>query len=161
MCSSDLFNAVRALATTRKGGASGGVLNGDFSDPIGVELLPLGWSLGTGAGVAVQVVPGEAPDQQALSVHYSGYAVANLVEQLILLAPGRYVLSVNQMLDARLENSRMAWTLRCADTGAVLLDAPLPGGETGQHATTRRAFVVPANCAAQRLRIETDRTTVL
>lgn len=149
------FNAVRALAASRKNARPDGVANEDFSEPLTPDLLPLGWSLGTGPGVTVQIVPGDAPGRQMLNAHYSGYASANLVEQLVLLEPGLHTLSAAQMLDAPADQTHLSWTLRCADTGAVLLDQPLPGGEAAQAATVRADFRVPEGCLAQWLRLET------
>lgn len=150
------FNAVRALAASRKGATTDTVANGDFSAPLSPDLLPLGWNLGIGPGMMVQIVPGGEPGGQALNVHYSGYAAANLVEQLILLEPGRYVLSAAQTLDGPAEETHLRWTIRCADTNEVVLDHSLPGGAASETLTVRAEFQTPADaCAAQWLRLET------
>lgn len=150
------FNAVRALAASRKGAAAAAVANGDFSTPLSPDLLPLGWKLGFGPGMMAQIVSGDEPDQQALNVHYSGYASVNLAEQLILLEPGRYRLSAGQLLDASAESTHLAWTIRCADSGRILLDQALPGGPAGGLVTFSGRFEAPAEgCSAQWLRLET------
>lgn len=150
------FTAVRALAASRKGANTAGVANGDFSADPSPDLLPLAWNLGVGPGITVQIVPGDEPGRQALNAHYSGRGTATLVEQLILLEPGRHSLTADHLLDATAKETHLAWTVHCADTGEILLDQPLPGGAAGEAATSSGVLQVPANqCAAQWLRLET------
>jgi len=147
------FGAMRHLAASRPGGGAM-VVNGDFSEPILPDALPLEWNLRTGAGLAVQVTPGVEPRSQALSAHYSGYGPAVLAEQLLLLEPGRHAFVADQLIDLPAPQTGLAWIIRCANSERILANLPLPGGSVGDTGSIRTLFDVPADCAAQWLRLE-------
>ena len=149
------FDAIRALAASRTGRPLPLIANGDFSEALTPETLPLGWNLRAGPGVMTQIVPGDEAGRQALMAHYSGYARASLAEQLLLLAPGRYRLFTDHLVDTAVEDTHLVWKLRCAATGKELVELPLPGGAADERSTARAAFVAPEGCNAQWLSLET------
>lgn len=148
------FGALRALAISRDARLATNIANGDFAQELDPDLVPIGWNLKTGAGMTAQIVPREEPGHFGLNAHYSGYGSVEIAEQLLLLEPGQYVLSSDQVIDSPTDTMRLAWTIRCADTGSLLTDSSLPSGEVGEEATLRAEFDVPHGCAAQWLRLE-------
>jgi len=105
---------------------------------------PFNWFFATGGAGSAE------PKSGALEVDYYGRESADLANQILLLAPGRYRLSFVAEGSAAGEGSRIAWRLRCHPAGAVLGEIPLRG-ITGRARRIAGEIAIPPGCAAQQL----------
>ena len=121
-----------------------GLYNGDFTDQRAPP--PFNWDATENRqGLAELSAKGGAV------VDYFGRGSGTFLRQLVQLAPGAYELAVEQANDEP-DGAGLAWTVRCADGKATLLDHAVPS--SGASANMRARFSVPAGCAAQWLAIE-------
>ncbi|MEO7365416.1 MAG: tetratricopeptide repeat protein [Sphingomicrobium sp.] len=102
---------------------------------------PFNWALATAGGVVEPIADGQ------LQVIYFGRSDTILAEQLLLLGPGQYELSMDISKPPG-EGGEIAWSLACAPGKEAL--ARLPIDRRGRAAV---GFTVPQGCAAQRLRL--------
>lgn len=121
----------------------GGIFNTTFSK-LSVPA-PFNWTFSSSGGVV------EPTDGGRLQVIYFGRQDAVLAEQLLLLAPGRYRLSM-EITGGSAEQSSVSWTIRCVPGRQVLSELSL-----GRERAKRQLevdFSVPAGgCPAQRLQL--------
>lgn len=132
------------------------VNNGGFERAPGPA--PFDWTLGAGVGWSAQIAP--APGEghgQGLEVDYDGVSPPQPTQQLLVLAPGGYRLSGDQLSDGQGSSPPLVWEVACADSGESLARATFLPGEASQWRTFSADFVVPsAGCAAQWLRLTAD-----
>ena len=108
------------------------------------SIPPFAWSLTTSGGGSA-----EPEGEGRLHISYYGRDDLVLANQLLLLSPGHYSLSmrVKRQTDAR----SVAWKLTCRPSNAVLLDRDL--GNRGRSEILSVAFHVPRDCPAQLLEL--------
>lgn len=107
----------RELLSKPVAAARGVVYDGDFRDAPGSP--PFNWGLASDASAVAERV--EAPDgSPALYVRFPASEPTPLAEQLLVLPPGRYVLSGRALYSAR-RPERLAWGLQCADGEPIVL----------------------------------------
>lgn len=102
---------------------------------------PFNWKLATDGGV-VEPMRGDR-----LQVIYFGRNDAVLAEQLLLLAPGRYQLSMD-ISNPPGEGGAIAWSLACVPGKDAIFRLPIE--RKGRLVVS---FSVPQGCAAQRLQL--------
>jgi hypothetical protein len=102
---------------------------------------PFNWKFTAVDGMA-ESAPGER-----LQVIYFGRNDAVLAEQILLLAPGRYRLSMD-ISDAPGEGGEIAWTLSCLPQGEGILRLPIE-----RKGPLAASFSVSPGCSAQRLQL--------
>ncbi|MEO6582045.1 MAG: hypothetical protein ABIN68_04460 [Sphingomicrobium sp.] len=102
---------------------------------------PFNWALATIGGVVEPIAGGQ------LQVIYFGRSDAILAEQLVLLGPGRYELSMH-ISQPPGEGGEIGWSLACVPGKESLVRLPID--RKGRLAI---GFSVPQGCAAQRLRL--------
>ncbi|MBU1384260.1 MAG: hypothetical protein KJ916_05345 [Alphaproteobacteria bacterium] len=129
------------------------VTDGDFK---GVAAQgPIGWTLGGGPGLTVEMVA--APGgRRGLHVISEGYRNLPAATQMVVLRGGRYRLTGRSYLVSG-ASDRLRWLVSCADSGRVL-------AETSAFSTAAEAwnpfaveFQVPdAGCDTQWIRLETN-----
>jgi hypothetical protein len=105
------------------------------------EPPPFNWKLATDGGVV------EPTRGDRLQVIYFGRNDAVLAEQLLLLPPGRYQLSMDISAPPG-EGGAIAWSLTCVPGKAAVFRLPIE--QKGRLAVS---FLVPEGCAAQRLQL--------
>jgi tetratricopeptide (TPR) repeat protein len=111
---------------------------------------PFNWTYGSSAGGRANPAkpgPGESPYMEA---SYFGGSRAVLAEQSLVLAPGRYRLSVRGKADRRELSGELFWQLTCLPAKNEIGRLPL-ASFTEQYRVYRTEFAVPAGCAAQTL----------
>jgi len=134
------YSAWRRLSGVEQ--PSGGLFNAEFKELTAPP--PFNWSFGSAGGLADPAGGGR------LEVIYFGREDAVLAEQLILLQPGRYALSMDVSGDLR-EAGDVAWTLDCVPKTQTLMRLPVRHDRsTGR---LQASFSVPPGCPAQRLRL--------
>ena len=102
---------------------------------------PFNWNFATTGGVA------EPARGDRLQVIYFGRDDAALAGQLLLLAPGRYRLSM-EISDPPGEGGEIAWSLTCVPGKDALFRLPIE-----RKGPLAASFSVPQGCAAQRLEL--------
>jgi hypothetical protein len=102
---------------------------------------PFNWSLAKGGGVVEPARGGR------LQVIYFGRNDAILAEQLLLLSPGRYRLSMD-LPDPPGVGGEIAWTLTCVPGTEAFFRLPVE-----RKGPLAGSFSVPQGCAAQRLQL--------
>lgn len=103
---------------------------------------PFNWRFsGTNSGSA------EPDGNQGLQVEYYGRTESRLVEQLLLLAPGRYRLSSSLRGSVHPEGGKVAWKISCNNSGRILLDLSLTGEKSAEARS--QLFTVPSGCGSQ------------
>lgn len=120
-------------------GSAGGIFNPGFvrtSDPP-----PFNWAFANSGGVA------DPSEGGRLEVIYFGRGDAVLAEQLLLLAPGPYRLSMD-VSEGPGEGGEIAWTLTCVPRSEPFFRLPVE-----RKGALAGSFAVPAGCAAQWLRL--------
>lgn len=134
------------------------VQNGDFSIKLDAQAFPFGWQLGGSPGLGALVSEDDLrTENSALRVDYDGFGGGVFAEQLLLLPPGRYDFSGEQRLEAAADGARMAWRLRCAESGSTLLDHRVASVASDANGWRRfsQPFQVPeTDCTAQWLNLE-------
>lgn len=108
---------------------------------------PFNWKLSQSpAGVAERT---RAP---ALQVEYYGRVDTELASQLLLLQPGRYLLSLTAAGNAPASEGGVSWELSCA-RGKTVIGAAAVNRISYKPKRVEAPFQVPANCPAQWLRL--------
>jgi hypothetical protein len=121
--------------------AANAVYDGAFQGRPG--YAPFNWTLfAKPAGVAERVPGG------GLQVTYYARENTALANQLLILQPGRYQLRFKAEGDVGGEASNLAWSIRCDDNKAVLLELPIPKTSSAPRVVSG-SFQVPAECPAQ------------
>ena len=132
------------------------VRDGDFQGlPAGGPFV---WSLGQSAGSSAEIASAPNPLNargQSLHVTYDGYSAAPpLASQLLVLGPGDYRFSTQVYAGFAVTDTRLSWTMTCADTGQSLFATneatPLYPGWSEMSAT---ATVPAGGCQGQWLRL--------
>ncbi|HLZ85449.1 MAG TPA: hypothetical protein VKQ54_17945 [Caulobacteraceae bacterium] len=145
------YAAWRAIARSREAAAP--VLrDGDFTGAS--DHTPFTWSAaaGVGASGATDLTP-DGPATRALRIDYDGFSSPTLPAQLLADTPRRYTLSWRQRIDPAAPE-RLAWRVRCADTGRVLARAP--AAVPGWREATMSVETPPSGCAAQWLELAAE-----
>jgi len=109
-----------------------------FSEPKAPP--PFNWTLTSSSLGLAERQPGGR-----LHVLYYGQDNGTLARQLLVLKPGRYRLRMRTVGDTG-SPPVLSWTVTCADTSAVLLNAPLAP-------RINASFVVPSDCGGQQLEL--------
>ena len=126
------------------------------SDFRPAETLPFGWRLSDQVGLVSSIEP-DNDGNLALWVSYDGVGATGLVEQLLTLEAGDYILSSDTRGDGgNGPSSDMGWAIVCGDgaPAPIIMSASLnvPGAKQGWQRQIRR-FQVPAGCPIQWLRL--------
>lgn len=145
----DLANAMRVYVILKRDpdAARRLVRNGDFdeTDPI----APFDWTLVIDGSVRGEMrVIDAQPDDTALFLRTEVGTTGDAASQLLLLRPGRYILTSASGRSADAGPARLTWRIACSgDGGRTLLTyAGVPG--PGPNAL-RQAFEVPVGCESQ------------
>ena len=121
------------------------IYNPLFKDLPG--LAPFNWRFPeSNAGVA------ERSGSSGLQVQYYGREDARLVEQLLVLPPGRYRLSSRVEGKVAPESGKLAWQLTCDRSANTPLDLSLTTGTETQRVVSGE-FTIASGCASQWLRL--------
>jgi hypothetical protein len=126
------------------------VYNGDFAHTPG--NTPFDWSVDDSEGWSAQVEQSPAPEAgMALRVRYDGVSTAPPVQEMVLLAPGQYQLSFQQMDEVGDPGQVLNWTVKCAGSGQVIdQQQPSTSAESGSWRQAGGVFSVPqSGCDAQ------------
>lgn len=102
---------------------------------------PFNWALAKGSAAVVEAGPGR------LSLLYFGREDVTLAEQMLLLAPGQYRLSME--VAGNTSGNDIRWSAECLGGGDKLLDRPVTSA--GGATSLAGAFRIGADCPAQRL----------
>ena len=136
---------------------AGLVFNGNFDSPP--SGLPFDWTIATGSGVTIDVVP--KPDNaggHALLVAFQyGRVDYRSITQLIMLSPGDYQFSAGYQ-SALVGPRGLIWRVTCANATAT------PAGESAMIAGVSKGwknatfnFTIPdKDCSAQYVRLDFD-----
>jgi hypothetical protein len=131
-------------------GRLGLVFDGEFAGSAAPG--PFNWSFpSTPVGRAeIARAAGREPAQLSLS-HFGG-APADLAEQVLVLTPGRYVLTLDAKADRPEISGEVFWRVGCLGSATELgiLRLQKFGANFARH---QLAFTVPAGCAAQKLAV--------
>lgn len=145
----DLFNRAHG----RPPAAPSLLGNGKFEQPGGWD--PFEWNLVEDPDLSAIRQPSDRPGGNALYVTATNGKGGDVATQLVLLPPGRYVMTaaVGGVRGDPLAFPR--FTIRCARGGGELLDAPFPVSPDAGRGW-RGSFVVAADCPAQRVVIRAN-----
>lgn len=126
------------------------VYDGDFRGAPGAP--PFNWGLASDASAVAERV--QAPDgEPALYVRFPLSEPSPLAEELLVLAPGEYVLSGRVLFGER-RAERLNWRIQCADGEAIELPAATETPQGGGWSAFEIPFTVPAqNCPGQWLQL--------
>lgn len=126
------------------------VYDGDFRGAPGGP--PFNWGLASDASAVAERV--EAPDgAPALYVRFPASEPTPLAEQLLVLAPGDYVLT-GRVLYGKRRPERLAWGVQCAGGEAIVLSATQGDEQPGGWRAFEAPFTVPASgCPGQWLQL--------
>ncbi|WP_292068082.1 hypothetical protein [Brevundimonas sp. UBA7664] len=153
-----LFDAIRTLRVRLNRPAAGSaVTNGDFADTAAPE--PFQWRLVQNAGVTAEIAIDDlGPANPALRVEYDGYSTARIADQLTFLPPGPHQFIIEVKTEDGDPATRLAWTLTCAPGGRAIASVPAGDANATRNAwaTVSARIVVPGDCPAQWLRLETQ-----
>lgn len=106
---------------------------------------PFNWTLAQSGGAMAE------PDQGRLHVVHFGTEDMVIAEETLLLAPGRYRLSL-AVTGRASQPGQLAWRVRCLPAGGRILD--LPVGNAPKSGVLTGDFSIPASeCWAQRLEL--------
>lgn len=130
--------------------------NGNFEgNPTGA---PFDWSLFSGRGVTVNLLPRpESPQNRALYLEFGhGRIELQPIAQHVLLSPGDYVLA--WQIKGQLNGRRgLVWRLSCLETGTPVAASTMMTGPFPKWTTLEVAFSVPPQgCRAQSLQLVHD-----
>lgn len=136
------FQEASRLARTRQAvGVADGVYNGDFERlPV---LTPFDWMLIDGGEQSATIEP--RGSGSALSLRTPHGSAGELARQLLLLEPGRHVITVGATGLGGAQSRGAELTLSCVD-GPVIQKMPLT---TASFTRLRAPALVPIDCPAQ------------
>ena len=116
---------------------------------------PFQWAFYQEIGAIAEIVDDDLrPGNPALRIEYDGYSGAILAEQLVFLQPGSYRLAAEKRLESGDANGRFRWSMTCLPSGFRSAERPIPDGRGEGWSTSSVQLTVPADCPAQRLRLE-------
>jgi hypothetical protein len=127
----------------------GDIYDGDFQGLPG--SAPFNWKAESTGGYAVEFGPGPGGDR-AMHVTYDGQMRAVLAEQVLLLPPGRYELSLRSYLENTQSDPTLEWRIGCLPMPPELLKFE-DAGEPFVWTTRGGRFEVPAGCRVQQLQL--------
>ena len=111
--------------------------------------------IATRPGLSVSRIEDDVSEgNQALRVEYDGFGTGFIAQQLMLLEPGRYVLSGDERLDTKVPETRLKWRIACVGSPLIPVTyrPPAEGRPEGQWRRFRVEFEVPATgCDTQGL----------
>lgn len=120
------------------------LFNGSFR-PI-VAPAPFNWRFESGVnGIA------EPLDEGGLIIEYHGRQRADLMEQVLTLAPGRYQFSVTTENGSGSRDSRLVWRLTCLPDRESLMELEFSGSPQEKGALSASFTVPSSGCTAQRI----------
>lgn len=109
---------------------------------------PFNWQLQTGeSGIA------EPRPDAGLYIEYYGREAATIAQQLLILPPGGYHLSMLAEGESEKEGSGLAWQLICLPAGKPVMTIDLSSLPAGTQTLTANFRVDGPGCAAQQLRL--------
>lgn len=140
------------------------LINGEFDTPVEDQLLPLGWTLGAGAGISTEVLEDDLrPDNQALRIQYDGFAVGAPLQQFTMLEPGAYTVTGESRTETLQPDSRLEWRVVCPESDQLLPTEYSAPRQSAEWQTFSLRFTVPGQgCSTQWLQLRTrsgDRRT--
>ena len=143
---------IRSLSRRIGRPASGGLVNGQFNTLS--KLVPFEWMLRTHPGLYIDILTDEMrTDETALRVSYAGDDALWVVEQYLLLDPGRYDFSGQARAGTGGGAERFSWRLLCAESSAILAESPEPSAATQWTLFRSQLEVPPERCTAQVLQL--------
>lgn len=124
------------------------IFDGEFA--VDVQILPFGWSLrNDGVNYAERVA---AADSNMLRVHHGGSGSGAIVEQILMMKPARWRITIEQRSGGLADPASLEWSVSCAGDGRILATLPLDGLK--EEWAAQRLDVAPtADCPLQRLRL--------
>jgi hypothetical protein len=150
------YFAWRQLLPPERSRAAGMIYNGDFAYPP--SGLPFDWSLRSGSGVTIDIVP--HPDNaksRALMIDYGqGRAGPHSAVEFVKLPAGAYRM-VGRYRGELIGRRGLRWRVACVETNAEIGESEMAMGRIADWKQFRFEFVVPADgCPLQFLRVELD-----
>lgn len=129
------------------------VADGNFSAKP--DLAPFAWTLGTGAGVTALVTEDDLQaGNTALRVEYDGAAiVGSIAEQMLLLDPGAYRLTLLDRFDRGAEEPRLRWVVQCYESSTTPAEIQLDRGDISWKVRVIDFSIPQTGCTAQYLRL--------
>lgn len=128
------------------------VFDGEFEGLPGSG--PFAWNLSRGGnGEAVEMAAGPSGSGQVLSARTSGDTSSVLAEQMLLLPPGAYRLTMRSFNDSAAAPG-MDWVVSCHDSSIELLRMDISAGSTANWTSSAATFVVSADCPAQKVALK-------
>lgn len=127
------------------------IYDGDFdSFP---DAQPFGWNFFAGARGSIEAPTLHGrPDDPALYVYHDGVTQVGFPGQLLVLPPGRYVLSGEVLTETPESGDRFSWLISCVGSAQPLLRTTMPDTDD-RWREFAQAFVVPTGCEAQQLEL--------
>lgn len=129
--------------------------NGAFSVELESQILPFGWMAGAAPGINSGLAEDDLQSgNQAYRIEYDGFGSGVILEQLVVLDAGNYTLVGRQRSETPEQDSKLAWTLMCAEGG----EPPLSQSDVRDAGSEWRPFSVSLTvpdeaCSLQRLRL--------
>lgn len=145
------IDVLQTLMAEGEGREAVAVSDGGFSREGGTP--PFDWRLPASAGILAEVA--DDPDgQSALHAIINQSGRRTVIEQMVLLKPGRWQVSGRVRL-AQGPQEGLAWALACATSGSELGLIPMQTGARGAWTRFTGLIDVPEACPAQYLRLVT------
>lgn len=131
------------------------VYDGDFDGLP--DAQPFGWNFFAGARGSIEApsLQGRA-DDPALYVYHDGMSQAGFPGQLLVLPPGRYILSGEVLTETPESGGRFSWQIGCIGTNQPLVRMSMPDTDDRWRPFSE-SFIVPAGCTAQQLELVASR----
>lgn len=129
------------------------IQNGDFEQAEAEQILPFGWTMGMGPGIAAAVTEsGDLSHGRAAWIEYDGFSSGLLLEQLMILPPGRSTISGEWRIDGRSGGAPVAWQVVCVGSEQTLVSTSAPIADEWRRFSFET--VVPiSSCEVQALRL--------
>ncbi len=136
------------------------LLDGDFAQAASRRttggLSPFEWQIGKVANAEV----GQADDNSGMTglrIRTGGNAFGPLLAQRVLLAPGRYTLSVEASRPGPLKSGTLNWALTCMPSGRRLSPPMIPAGQPETGRLAWRITIPETGCLLQQLALQARR----
>ena len=138
------------------------LLDGDFAQTarqrtIG-RLSPFEWRIGKVANIEVGLV-NAASGMTGLRIRTGGNAFGSLVSQMVVLAPGRYILSAGASLSGPLRSGTLGWALICVPSGRRISLPMLQAGMPEAGRVGWSIAIPETGCLLQQLVLQVRRMT--